>query len=451
MKHKAKNFLITFLVILAIYQTLFLWFENFSSHSFFYTLKNKITLANPKKNLDSTIENIIINLGTEKFLKQYNDILNYEYKNTFDQAIFECLKNGKYLYEKNFDFNYVLNNKSAIYNFSYLFNQKDLIEIFGLNFKNIPKNAEFDSIILVPNSFPPTTIKTILYNTNTNEAHIFKLNKPNLTENVYYTLDNFSYFENKILYNISSKKNGINLFKKNQFIPKLKEESSFINKIYFNNPIEQDGGILLSGLEKYIDIFFSNHPIKWDTEINNTYTYKDDNTIVKYYPNNILEYINYNTSTIKELSPYTIALDFLKKDINIKNEYYLKDYKKIDNEYIFYFDYKINNFPIILSDNLKNKTKMNSMIEITVSENKVYKYKRIIYDFYIYKEKSNWNVPFLYALDKIFEKRKSKNLIINNVDEIDLIYFFNEENEIDLKWQIKMGNETYFENIEENN
>lgn len=447
MNIKIKNSLIAFLIILAIYQTFSLWFGNFSSHSFFLNLKNKTNILNLKNNLNYAIENITINTGSEKFLKQYENITKYEYKKSFDQAIFECLKKGTYTFKKIFDKNILLNNKCAIYNFSFKITPADLKEIFGIEIKKIPQNIVFDSIALIPKIMPQKKINVILYSSNNKEAHIFTLNKKNLTENIYYTLDNFSYFENKLFY-YTYPKNNLNFFDETTLIPKSKQNLIPIKNIYFKNPLEQQGGILLSGLEKYIDIFFDNHAIKWDTTIDNIYTYKDDNTILKYYPNNVLEYINYKTTINKNTNPYKIALDFLKKDINIKNEYYLKKYEKNNNGYVFYFDYKINNFPISLSENIKNKTNMQSMIEITVSENKVYKYKRIIYDFYISKNASNWGVSFENAIKNLSKKL---NIGLLKLKNINLSYNFNELNEIKLYWEIKLENKTYFESIEDNN
>lgn len=447
---KTKNFLITFLIFLAIYQTANLWFENFSSHSFFYLFKNNINMANIQKELNSNIESITISMGNDKYLKQYNNITNTEYKKSFDDAIYNCVKKGKYIYEQNIDINKILKNKSVLYNFSYKINSNDIEKIFGLQDKKFPKNISFDTIALVPNMSNPRDITSIFYNTESNDAHLFKLDKHNLTENIYYTLDNFSNFENKNFYYISTLNSGINLFNKNEFIPKSNNNEILLNNIKVTNPLEQDGGILLSGLEKYIDIFFDNHAIKWNSTIDDTYTYKDDNTVIKYYTNGVLEYVNYKTSFGKEISPYKIATDFLQKDTNIKNEYYLKYYVENDNEITFYFDYKINDFIINLSEEIKEKTNMNSIIEITISENKVSKYKRIVYNFSIDESTKIWNIDFLNVLDKVFFKRSNQNLTNQYVSNIEMVYNLESNKEtLSLVWKIDIENNIYYENIED--
>ena len=447
---KTKNFLITFLIFLAIYQTANLWFESFSSHSFFYNLKNSVNATSMTKDMNYIIESIIINTGNNKFLRQYNNFYKAEYKKGFDEAISKCFSSGKYSYQNNLDMNYILENKSVIYNFAYDVQTNDLESVFQMKIKNIPKDISFNRIAIVPNTYSEKNIKTILFHSERNDAHIFKLNKNYLAENIYYTLENFSNFENKSFYSISSLKSGINLFSKNEFIPKAKNDQAYINKIKVTNPLEQEGGILLSGLEKYIDIFFDNHAIKWNSTIDDTYTYKDDNTVIKYYTNGVLEYVNYKASLVRDVSPYKLAIDFLAKDINIKNEYYLKSYEKTDEGIIFYFDYKINNFPIELSENIKQNTNMKSMIEVTVFDNKVSKYKRIVYNFSIDEDFNIWNNTFLDALDSVFLKRHTNDVKTSSANSINLQYNFNRIDELmELRWKIQIKDDIYFESIED--
>lgn len=448
---RAKNLIIVLLIFLAIYQTANLWFENFSSHRFFYLIKNSYDKHIMQKETSNTIESIIINTGNNKFLRQYNNISSAEYKKVFDDAIITCTKRGDFSYVKKFDLNYILDNKAVIYDYAYNSSGKDLNNIFNLKLKNLSKVGNFDKIILFPDINSNTNLQVIFFYSETSEAYIFNLSRQGLAQNIYNFISNFSGTENKNLYYISSLKSGMDLFKENQFIPKFKNGNIELKKAEAVNPLDQDGGVLLSGLERYINIFFDNPAIKWSSSLNNTYTYNDDNTVVKYYTNGVLEYVNYRTYfTGQEFNPYKAAIQFLEKDSNIKNEYYLTDYKEAKDGITFYFDYKINNFPIRLSEEIKESTNMKSMIEVTVYENKVYKYKRLVYNFNLKDEKTFLNINFVDALDKIFLEREDKNIRKNIVDKIDFVYKFDESNfTLSHYWIVKIGDTVYFEKIEE--
>ncbi|WP_250278604.1 hypothetical protein [[Clostridium] colinum] len=440
-----KNFIIIFLIFLAIYQTTGLWFEEFSTHSFFYLSRNKVINNNIQKDTQYLTESILINTGNNKFIRKYNNISNTDYKKIFDEVIYTCIKNGDFYYLNNFSIDEVLNNKSVIYTYSFNIKGEDASKIFNINGNHFSKIKEFDTIIILPIISEKYNIKTIFLSSKTSEAYEIKINKDNLSHNVLNAINEFNNLEPKSFYYISSEESGISLFSKNQFLPKAKEDSFNVNNILAINPLEQDGGILLSESEKYVNIFFDNPITKTSSFINNTYTYNDQNIIVKYYPNGVLEYVKYKSSlNDNQGNPYKIALQFLGKDTNIKNEYYLKDYKMEENKTTFYFDYKINNFPIMLSNEKKEETGMQSMIEITIEDNIVSKYKRIIYDFVVQEDYITVEKSFIKAIDSFLLNNKNNDYI----DEMKLIYNFNNVNEpICIRWLIGVKDEVYYEDV----
>lgn len=448
MYYRSKGFIIIFLVFLAIYQTSRLWFEDFSNHSFFYLMKNSDRL-NIQREIKNIEESILINCGNNKFIRKYNNISNSDHKKIFDEVIYLCIKNGDYSYIEEFDINQILDNKSIIYTYDYFIENQDMLKIFNIKNNNLYKIKRFNMIAILPSA---SGIKTVFIDSNKLNAYGLEITKQSLNQNIYNIINDFINIDNKDFYFISTLKSGINLFKENNFIPKAKNDTFNINKIIAKNPLEKDGGVLLSSSEKYIDIFFDNPTIKWNSFINNTYTYNDENTVVKYYTNGVLEYVSYKSklTNFKDKSPYSLAISFLEKDSNIKNEYYLKDYKINNNDIIFYFDYKINNFPIILSNNKKNETGMNSMIEITVSDNKVSKYKRLIYDFMLDLDYSKIEKNFIEIIDKVILKRTEEgNLEEEKINEMKLVYSFDRVGiPIDLCWLVNINNKNYFENTE---
>ncbi len=444
---KWKNFIITFLIFLAIYQTTGLWFENFSTHSFFYLIKNKFENANIQKDTLYLTESILINTGNNKFIRKYNNISNADYKKIFDEAIYLSIKNGDFSYIEHFDIKNVLNKRSIIYTYDFNIKGEEMSKIFNIKANHLSKIKQFDTIIIVPMIDEKYNIKTIFLSSKTLNAYELKVSKDILSQNIFNIINDFNSLEAKDFYYISSEESGISLFSTNQFLPKARNETFNVNKIAVDNPLEQDGGILLSESEKYVDVFFDSPITKSSSFINNTYTYNDENVIVKYYPNGVLEYVKYksNIGIGSEDSPYNIALQFLAKDNNIKNEYYLQDYKIEENKVIFYFNYKINNFPIILSEDKKLQTGMDSMIEVTVEDNIVSKYRRIIYDFYVEDDYDIVEKSFIDAIDNFLVNLGKPNIYI---DEMKLVYKFdNAENTMNIKWFIDAEDKIYFDTV----
>ena len=114
-------------------------------------------------------------------------------------------------------------------------------------------------------------------------------------------------------------------------------------------------------IEENANLFFENAVIKNYSKNNDNYSFSDETTVVKLYENNVFEYFNYNVKSKKEnsfLENYNTAINIIKRDRFVTNEIYLCDYKVEDGKYKFYFNYKINNLPIIPSSEIKESTGM---------------------------------------------------------------------------------------------
>ena len=445
--NELKNFIIVFLIFLSTYQTTKLWFGNFSTHSFF-DLDRDIAIAyddNIQKDTKYLTKSILINTGDNKFIRKYNNISNSDYKKTFDKAIYLAMKKGKISYVDEFDIKQILDKKVVIYNYDFNIKNEDIPNLFNQKGNNVYKIKDFDTIIIIPSTNNTQEIETIFLSSETLEACSIKNHKESLFQDIIYFINEFKNIEYKDFYYISSEEIGISLFNKNQFLLKEKEDIPKIKLVNSINPLEQDGGILLSESEKYVNVFFDSPLVKNTSFINSIYTYNDDNIIVKYYPNSVLEYIRYKQviNANREESPYNIALQFLDRDINIKNEYYLKDYKVENGKTTFYFDYKINDLPISLSNQKKNETDMKSMIELTVEDYTVTKYRRLIYDFILGDEYINLEKSFVDAIDSFLLDNN-----INNIDEMELSYVFGTDNNLtNINWAINIDNKVYYEDI----
>lgn len=449
---RVKNFIISFLVILAVYQTAKLWFEDFSNHNFFYTILNRNSADYTQQSCVYTLNSLIINKGNNKFERIYNDIYKSDYKSVLDRAVTLCLKEGKSVKLNEDYFKTMMNSKFIMYKYDYKLTGETVGEMFNVKGNNISKISEFDTIVLIPSINVPETLHISFIDNDSYNITGFEVIGYDVIKDVYNLIDLFS-MDNENIYYISSFQNGFDIFKKNVFIPSWDSTSIVYKPITMVNDMESAGSVLMMSLEKNIDIFFDNPAVKWPTRVNDVYTYSDETTVVKYYTNGVLEYSNYKSGneTNKNSSfydKYISAINFMQKDINIKNEYYLSSYLKEDDKYTFYFDYKINNFPIILSDEIKRNIGMKSMIEVTVSGNTVVRYKRYVYNFEIDESNKKYiNVDFLKAVDYVFSKIQNNENKSNKdiIDDIILGYtVFEQPSEIQINWGVEIDDNMYF-------
>lgn len=439
-----KNFIIAFFVILAVYQTGKLWFEDFSSHNFFYSFsadKNEVFDDGALYSLDS----IIVNQGSDKALCLRSGIYKSDYKDVFDKAVKLAAEEGRFGYGSVIDWNTVLTGRAVIYRYNYSLSGKDIANMFGFKESLVSNiSGDIDTVII---AVSPSRLDVIFADNKSSFGYNYSLDKNQYIGTVYDTAGSIP--ESRDIYYTSTVRNGFNIFKNNLFVPQWQGGGFGYNTINMINPFEADGGVLLNRLEKNIDIFFDNPAAKWTSNMNGVYTYSDESTVLKYYTTGVLEYSNYragnNNSESSFYDDYTLAVSFLKKDSNIKNEFYLKRYEKNDERTVFYFDYKINNFPVVLSDDIKVSTGLDSIIEITVDGGRVSKYKRYVCDFSVSPDYQAFAVrDFLKAIDEVFADRQSENSGVTFIDNMFLGYAAKEGGDnIYLNWFIEADGINY--------
>lgn len=443
--NKVMNFVIVLLVITAVCQTGKLWLGDVASHSFFYTTFAKGIVQPQKVYAESgaiSPARIVMGYGNKKFSISYistddNSIINYA-----DSIIKGSLNNGIYLKKNNFEWDDILLSKCVIYDYGKLVSSLDYFSI-----KKLPEmDFEFDYIFIYPSRATGEDTRVSFINSYDETEVLYTFKKNTDSEELYNIIEQNQIKENDIMY-ISTKQSGFNIFEKNIFLPQWTGETYSYSSITKNNPFMVDGNISINLLENSVDNFFKNFISQWYDNINGVSTFSDDTTVVKYYPSGVLEYFNYNIveeSKSNFFTSYTACKNFMQNDVTLKTNYYLKDFiKDSDGNYIFYFDYMVEKFPLILSDNIKDETELKSSIEITVKNNLVVKYKRYAFNFYIQSSKDSVaNCDFLTALDSVIsnlneEDKKQK------VDDIRLAYCIDKANTIKLKWFIKID-DTYY-------
>jgi len=443
-----KNFIITFFVILAIYQTSGLWFEGFSNHNFFYSFFNS------QKNSDDdallySLDNIVVNQGSDKLICLKNGIYENDYKSIFDNAVKIIPENGSLLQNDHFDWNNILSVRSVIYQYNCGIDSKSIADMFGFDEGLLPAFSEkIDTIVITSYTTTiPENLTVGFGNRVSGNAFFYSLEKDQYIYTVYDTIGSID--GNDDIYFTSSVKNGLDLFKGNLFIPQWSGNSLEVYPLKTENPFMENDKFEQFKLERAVDVFFDNPVSKWTSFDNGVFTYSDENTVVKYYQNGIMEYYNYssekNNYSDDFYSQYVSAVSLLKSDFNISNEYSLSGFSSDSEKTVFYFDYKLNNFSIYLGDDVKNALNMNSAIEVTVSGGRVSKYRRFAKKFVIDDtHEISVKKTFLAAIDEVLADIQSQNNQSSAViDNMGLVYILDNDERGSLNWIINIDGRDY--------
>ncbi len=416
MKNFGRNFIIAFLMVLAIYQTGELWFGGLSDHNFFSFFSERSA-----DDTDSPyiLNRLIINLGDNKIVCRANGIYESEYKKIFDRAVSAAVSRGSFKNNSGgLDWNSLLQNRCIIYEYNCVFKGSDISGIFNIRGDNYNRITPHDTIIISPSS-DSSVMTVIFYNTESGEYTGMELRDSGIIGQCYEECSIFDQEEQSIYY-ISSVRNGFNIFKSNEFIPRWQTES-------YEYPLIEPRAMLTdsAAIENNANIFFGNPAGKTVSRQGGTYTFSDETAVVKYYDTGVLEYSNYRaegSGTDSFSDNYSAAVRLISQDSFVKNQYFLDSYEYSDNTYVFRFNYNINDLSVIMSDELKEKTGMASFIEVTVTKGKIDRYKKYSYRYVTsQKDKATASIDFINAVDGLYAELY-KNGVTKAVDDISLCY-----------------------------
>lgn len=441
MKNLGRNFIIAFLMVLAIYQTGELWFGDYSDHNFFSLLDNN--QSSYSKNTPYILERLIINLGDNRVVCRGSNIYGSDYKEKFDSAIETALSKGTISENTgDVDWKAVLDNRAIIYQYSCSFKGKELEDIFSIKNDNCSRISSYDTIIISPradNSF----MRVIFYDSAQKTSATAQLKSSSIIGKCFETSSEFLNAEDEIYY-ISSVENGFNIFSGNEFLPQSEKEIYEYNAIEPHLPLND-----VTSIEKNANIFFDNAATKNYTKNNDNFVFSDETSVVKFYENSVLEYFNYDTKKGENDSfsaNYAAAVNIIMQDKFVTNEFYLKDYSFNEGQYVFKFNYKINNMLLLPGENVREKTGMESFIEITASDAGVDKYKKYACRYTTSdKVKLNAKIDFIGAVDKIYAE--SYGGAAKPVNSINLAYMADTKG-FGLKWIINIENKEYIAETE---
>lgn len=371
---KIKNFVLALLIIIVSVQVYVLWLEKISDHNFFYKIKDVNKNFHDHDCLADNFKMII--RENENFCVFYKPEVNKRY---FCDLIVKNMEAKSFVFEKEVKDDFFGNEiykAFCVYDYDFLVDKNDFFDCLAKDKKISDfKFDYFDKIFFYDDG------KVIFFDSKNKLIYKFDLN-----EKIKYVdwIKKLKNDEQKIwFYNHEQKKF-------------LCTGQKFVLKVI--NPYRVNNDLLMSNIVEKINVLFDNNYVKASENINNVFEFfSNGQEIAKYFPDNIIEYTNYKTEE-KEMSlcsDYLKAVEFIKKDLCVKNNFILRGYKlNSDNAHEFYFDYFINNLEIGLDKDWGLKNDIKNFICVTVKNNVILKYKKSVFNF------ANENI----LTDDVFEK-----------------------------------------------
>ncbi len=379
-----KNLTILMLTVTAVFLAGKLWFEEIANRRLDFS-GHAPGINEPVQAPDSGFAvpyRILTNIGQNKFDVLYAPLSSVQ-ESDFKEAVISVFQEGNYEGETLPAWETLINKPS--YLCEYAFSMP--ADIFAAGFTDKPGNflrnvASFDSVMLIPEA--ENKISIYFYRKLNNKFVKYSVSNADLYSRLTGNIKTIA-GQNRRYHCVSSLQKDYNLFSGVVFIPTRDGEGIDYNIVNLNNPYLSKGQLLLNTVEKQVDLFFDKPASKWSGTANGAFTYSDENIVVKYYPTDILEYSDYRSHDKKSspsfMADYRAAVNFLAKDKTVVNDYYLADYISGEDRSVFYFNFTVNNFPLVISNNIKSKAQITYPIEVVVENEWVKKYKKLAYNY----------------------------------------------------------------------
>lgn len=451
---KIKAVVLCLLIISSIYQTIMLWFDNVSDRNFFYSLIDKATvrLKDSKTSMDKQYMispkqlGVYLGASDKDFTILKKGDMEYDYNIIYSECIKVIIKaiNKDNLSKTKINKEELWEDRGIVFNLPLSISNADLAKDLNINQSAFEGLSSLKSIVIIPAKEKNNFLKVFLIDELTNDIYGFTLAEKEVRESNIILNDLISKAENKNMpIYISTLKNDIDLFEGNILLPLASENMTYCSSLKLSTPYVLNNTFQKEKLEKYINSFFVNPNVKWTTQNNDVMIYGDDNALVRYNKNGLLEYssiVNNQYSAQSISDSFNVAERFLKIDsLLFEDGYYLIKYIEEKDKAIFYYGYSYEGFPLHLEDKLLSDNNMKYPIEIIVEKGKVVKCKRLVLDIKETGKDEALNSQFEDYLDVFVKRNKVEK---EQLEDMYLGYVKKGEN-AKMMWVIKFQGELY--------
>lgn len=445
------NLAIFILAAAAVFQTGKLWLGNTDSHNFFYSFYSSAgrDISETDKNYDIIEpEKTVVGYGNRKFNMLYSDKESSSVTSLCENVIGDVLRNGSFDSVSDISWSEYIEGKAVVMKYPFYMSSREYLRGYGLSNSSFSDNVKsINYIVVVPGSGSSDMTCCYFIDSSTSEAYKFTLTGAESAAALYNSIQNMQYSGGRLEY-ISTVQSGMNIFD-SIYVPQWTDGEYEYNALKAVNQFaDESGEVDIDKLGECADSFFSNYVSGDDASVvNDIYTFSNDNIVVKYYENGVLEYYNYTTGspdTEQTLSSaYTISQSFIKKDKYIVNDIYLSGAETRNEGLVLYYDYAVDDIPIEFSGEFTERTGMSHAVEIVVSNDSVKRYKRYVTEFRTDEEEQAYvNVDMISAWDDAIMNYTGTD-DVTSISDMSIGYYFEDgEDVLYIKWFTSVNGET---------
>jgi len=378
----SKSLVIVALAVLAVYMSARLWFVEFTNHSFMPYVQARFAPTVP----DDASElvrpfRVIAGAGDGYFGVLYGATAGAAFWEYGQRVITDLLRNGHFVQTHDANVQQILSYPVIVYEYAFFMDIEVFTQAFGRRASSLLAERGVDS-------FHAVAVKPPYGQRNT--VNVFFIGDNSIAEFALLPNDReFSVYipsaSNLRRYFIQDG-NGLS------FAMQLHRNFTY-NPILPVNPYVNRAGFLhLSFIREQIEHFFDNPAtINQGLSVDDVYTFSNLRTVVRYQPWDVVEYSSFRTigrtSPTSFISDFSAAFDFVRRDPNVNNEFFLSGYELRGRETVFWFGYVINNFPLVLSEPWYTgpgcTVPLIHPIEVVVDHGRVISYRKIAYNFIV--------------------------------------------------------------------
>lgn len=374
----AKNVAILGLAALAMVLAGNLWFVSITDRTFIPYLTARFSAQAPTVDADITRPfRIIHTSGDGYFTKQYENIVESPLWLFGQEAIEGVLQSATFVGTA--DIAHVLSAPVIIYEYSFHLDSRVFVGAFLPRLPGMLASRGLYHVHAVA-LHPPQDDSNII--------SAFFINDDIVLEFTLDTRGNNTY--NKHLPPTAElRRRYVNSGENLVFTPYYRRNFVY-SPIIVTNPYNNHAGMLhLTFIRSQIEHFFDN-PLSINHGLTNgIYTFSNFNTVVRYLPGNVVEYASFRTigrgATSTFEGDFSAAVAFLEHDPHVNIEVYLAHYDTYGRETVFFFNYIVGGFPLILGEPWSTQPGCTNPllfpIEVTVENGRVIRYRRIAYNF----------------------------------------------------------------------
>ncbi|MDR3090810.1 MAG: hypothetical protein LBU36_01240 [Clostridiales bacterium] len=442
MIEKIKNAAVFLLILTALCQAANLWTDASADYNPFYLARSlffereeylgeKAALAVPSR--------IISKNSGGVYRVKYNNLGANVGKYNCDAVLDEFFLSGKFEGIKEIDPDDA--PSCVIYDYSVKIPSEAFAECFLQNASSFKAKANklasrsegFRRVVFIPcPEGDPSNIATVCFDDGSSAAVFTVKIKPSVNSSLWLyikdgSVSDLTYF----------RQGGL-------FIPIFLRDGFVYHPLYGSNPyISPDGVLTLKSAQRTLSPLFGNASITQAEPDDAGYRYSSDaNSVVKYNAAaNVVEYSDYSAAAKNAANTlplnYAAAAAFLNADPALKTDRYLAGYDFDGSRYSFYFNYAVNDLPVFIPDSMKQDLGMSYMLEITVTRQKVVKYKKIALNFF--SDESSFDAATLSYRD--FSEPLSEGG--GQPSDVKLAYKYDKFRQLTLSWFLSLNGRSY--------